>query len=91
MRKAHAVPPRLLHDPPDTVVGIEATGRVEACDNANVLDPIVEAAPQRNERIRLLYVIGEDSEGYSPGTAREDTQAGHRTMGRVGEDRHRHR
>ncbi len=62
----------------DFTVGVQATGRVTREDYADVLVPAVEAAAAGGE-VRLLYVLGEDFESYSPGAMWSDTRlwAGH--------------
>jgi hypothetical protein len=67
---------RLLSDLPSTVVGIEAVGRVEKRDYEDVLDPAIEEALKRHDKIRLLYVLGDEFDGYAPGAAWEDTKLG---------------
>jgi len=67
---------RLIENLPETVLGIEAVGRVEASDYETVLDPAVTAHLERNQQLRLLYVLGEDFEGYAPGAALEDAKLG---------------
>lgn len=66
----------LLEDLPDAVLGFEAIGEVEADDYENVLVPAVEAALEDNDKIRLLYLLGDRFEGYSAGAAWEDTKVG---------------
>jgi hypothetical protein len=67
---------RLIDDLPDTVLGVEAVGRVEASDYETVLDPAVKAHLERNGEVRLLYVLGEQFEGYATGAALEDAKLG---------------
>jgi len=67
---------RVIEGLPETVLGIEAVGRVEASDYETVLDPAVEAHLGRNEKLRLLYVLGEEFEGYAAGAAFEDAKLG---------------
>jgi len=64
--------------PPGTI-GIEAVGKVTEDDYQNVLVPAVSAALERND-VRLMYILGEDFESYSPGALWADTKlvAGHR-------------
>ena len=66
----------LLPDLPDNVVGFEAVGQVSSDDYKNVLIPAAEAALEKNDRIRLLYVLGERFDGISAGAAWEDTKLG---------------
>jgi hypothetical protein len=61
---------------PSNVVGIEAVGHVSGEDYRGVLEPAVEEALQQHEKLRLLYVLGEQFDGYSAGAAWEDTKLG---------------
>ncbi len=67
---------RLLDGLPDSVIGFEAVGEVEAADYRSVLDPAVDAAVASHDKVRLLYVLGEEFEGYSGGAMWEDTKVG---------------
>jgi hypothetical protein len=67
---------RLINDLPDTIVGIEAVGRVEASDYETVLEPAVKAHLERHDKVRLLYVLGEEFDRYAPGAALEDAKLG---------------
>lgn len=64
---------------PAGTIGFEATGRVTPEDYEDVLVPAVVAALE-NGPVRLLYVLGDDFESYSPGALWSDTRlwAGHR-------------
>jgi SpoIIAA-like len=66
----------LLSDLPANVVGIEAVGDVSADDYRDVLEPAVAQALQQHDKLRLLYVLGEEFEGYSAGAAWQDTKLG---------------
>jgi hypothetical protein len=57
----------LLNGLPDTVVGIEATGEVTAEDYNQTLVPAIQEQRDKHGRIRLLYVLGEQYEGYTSG------------------------
>jgi hypothetical protein len=61
---------------PSNVVAIEAVGEVDAGDYKSVLDPALEAALATSDKIRFLYVLGDDFTGYSGGAMWEDTKAG---------------
>lgn len=61
---------------PDNVVGFRGSGKITADDYKHVLIPAIEEALDRHRRIRLLYVLGPEVEGYSPGAAWEDTKVG---------------
>jgi hypothetical protein len=66
----------LLAGFPENVIAIEAVGEVEAGDYREVLVPATEAALEANDKIRLLYVLGERFEGVSAGAAWEDLKLG---------------
>ena len=61
---------------PDNVIGFEAVGEVRAVDCKTILDPAVDAALENHDKIRLLYVLGDDFDGYSGGAMWEDTKVG---------------
>ena len=63
----------VIPDMPPGTVGFEATGRVSREDYADVLVPAVEAAAAGGP-VRLLYVLGDDFESYSPGAMWSDTR-----------------
>jgi len=64
---------------PIGTIGFEATGKVTKEDYEGVLVPAVRAAMEQGD-VRLLYVLGEDFESYSPGAMWSDTRlwTGHR-------------
>ena len=66
----------LLSDLPENVVGVEATGHVEADDYREVIAPALERALAGNDKVRLLAVLGDGFEGYSAGAAWEDAKMG---------------
>jgi hypothetical protein len=63
---------------PIGTIGFEATGKVTKEDYEDVLVPAVAAAMEQGA-VRLLYVLGDDFESYSPGAMWSDTRlwAGH--------------
>ena len=67
---------KLMSDLPDNVIGFEAIGEVDAGDYKTTLDPAVDAALQNNDKLRLVYVLGDDFDGYSGGAMWEDTKLG---------------
>lgn len=66
----------LMPNLPDTVVGIVASGHVDATDYETVLVPAVEAALKRHDAVRLLYVLGDDFAGFSAGAMWDDMKLG---------------
>ena len=63
----------VITDMPAGTVGFEASGRVTSEDYERVMTPALEAAREAGP-IRLLYVLGEDFESYSPGAMWSDTR-----------------
>jgi hypothetical protein len=61
---------------PAGVVIAEASGRVTAGDYAELLMPAIETAAASAERIRFLYVLGADFDGYEGGAAMDDARLG---------------
>lgn len=74
------MPMELLADLPDSVVGVRAIGEVDDNDYAEVLEPAIEAALARHDRIRLLYVLGAEFTGYDAEALWEDTKLGLKTF-----------
>ena len=57
---------------PAGVLAFRAVGKVEASDYESVLTPAIEAAVADHGRIRLVFELGSEFEGYSAGAAWED-------------------
>jgi hypothetical protein len=57
---------------PEGVLAFKAGGKVEAADYEDVLTPAIEAAVSGHGKIRLVYELGTEYEGYSAGAAWED-------------------
>jgi hypothetical protein len=67
---------RLIPDLPANVVGFEAIGDVSADDYTNTVVPAIDQALRTNNKIRLLHVLDEGFDGYSPGAIWMDTKLG---------------
>lgn len=67
---------QLIPGLPEQVLGLEATGKVGAEDYREVLVPALEEKLRRHRRARLLYVLGEEFDGYTGGGAWEDAKVG---------------
>lgn len=61
---------------PNGVLAFRAVGEVHSEDYEQVLDPAVQAVIDAGEKVRLVYVLGEELEGISSGAAWEDTKLG---------------
>ena len=66
----------VMTDLPERVLGLKASGEVTAEDYRTVLVPAVEAQLTRHEKVRLLYVFGDEFKGYTGGAAWEDAKVG---------------
>ena len=66
----------MLSDLPDNVLGVEAKGEVTGGDYEQVLVPEIEERLARHDKIRLVYVLGEEFDGYSAGAMWDDTKVG---------------
>jgi SpoIIAA-like len=64
---------KIIKHMPVGTIGLEAVGKVTEDDYRDVLLPAVSAAVERND-VRLLYILGEDFESYSPGAMWADTK-----------------
>jgi hypothetical protein len=65
-----------ITDLPDSVLGFKASGELTGDDYRDVLIPAVEAALTKQEKIRLLYVLGDEVTGFSAGAAWQDSKVG---------------
>lgn len=61
---------------PDNVVGVSASGQIDAKDYETVLIPAIDAALQTHKRIRLLYLLTKDFEGFTTGAMWDDANLG---------------
>lgn len=61
---------------PAGVDGIKAVGKVSKEDYERVFEPLLDDARREGRRIRLLYQLGPEFEGLTPGAAWEDFRLG---------------
>ncbi|NGY03735.1 STAS/SEC14 domain-containing protein [Solimonas terrae] len=61
---------------PDDVLGVSASGHVDADDYRQVLIPAVEASLAKHTKLRLLFVTAPSFKGYSAGAMWEDAKLG---------------
>lgn len=66
----------LMSDLPDNVIGLKASGKVTAEDYENVLIPAVEKHLESHDKIRIVYDLSEDLDGYSAAAMWDDTKVG---------------
>jgi hypothetical protein len=61
---------------PDNVLGIEAKGEVRGDDYEQVVIPAVERQLEQGDKIRLLYVLGSEFDGFTAGAMWDDAKVG---------------
>lgn len=66
----------VITDLPDRVVGLRASGEITVDDYQKVLLPALEERLARFEKVRLLYFLGGDFDGFTGGAAWEDAKVG---------------
>ena len=67
---------RLIQGLPDSVIGVDAIGKVEANDYRDVLVPAIERVLTRHSKARLLYMLGHEFDGFSGAAAWQDAKVG---------------
>ncbi len=65
-----------LEGMPPGVIGLRATGKVSAEDYKNVLAPTLERALADGGKVRLVYELGADYEGFEAGGVWQDLRLG---------------
>jgi hypothetical protein len=65
-----------IPDLPDNVLGFVAKGELTGDDYDKILIPAVDQALASHEKIRLLYVLGEEFDGITGGAIWGDTRVG---------------
>jgi hypothetical protein len=66
----------LIQDLPEGTVGVRVSGRVEASDYTNTIDPAIEAALENHDKINALFVIEGEDVDYSAGAMWQDLKVG---------------
>ena len=61
---------------PDGIDGVKAVGRVSREDYERLFEPLIDGARRDGRRVRLLYQVGPEFEGFSAGAAWEDAKLG---------------
>lgn len=71
---------RIEEGVPDEVLCVEAVGTVTDADYQQVLVPAVREKLERHGRIRLVYVLGDEFDGWTMGALWEDAKVGTRDL-----------
>ena len=69
-----------LSDVPEGIVGVKAIGKLTREDYEKVLEPLLDGARREGRRLRFLYQVGSEFEGFTPGAAWEDAKLGLRSL-----------
>jgi hypothetical protein len=69
-----------LKDLPDGIDGVQAIGKISKEDYEKVFVPLLDEARREGRRIRLLYQLGPEFEGFTAGAAWEDAKIGLQSM-----------
>jgi hypothetical protein len=73
-RREEAIVLRIIEGLPDNVLGVEAIGKVTGEDYGSVLAAAVEEKLGAHRKIRFVYVLGDEFEGWTPGGMWEDVK-----------------
>ena len=65
-----------LKDLPSGIDGVKAVGKITTEDYEQVFVPFLDEARREGRRIRFLYQLGPEFEGFTPGAAWEDAKIG---------------
>ena len=70
----------ILKNLPDGIDGVQAIGKISKEDYEKVFVPLLDQARREGRRIRFLYQLGPEFEGFTPGAAWEDAKIGLQSM-----------
>jgi hypothetical protein len=70
----------LIQGMPDNVVAVKASGKVTGDDYDRLLIPLIEGKLKTHEKIRVLYVLGTDFDGFTAGAMWDDAKIGLRHL-----------
>jgi len=65
-----------IQNMPENVVAVKASGKVTAKDYDDVLIPSIEDKLGKHKKIRMLYELGRDLSGFTPGAMWDDAKVG---------------
>lgn len=73
---------RLISGLPTNILAVEAIGEIEDDDYEKVILPAVDEILETNDKVRVLYVLGEEFEKYELDAMWEDTKMGMQRLGK---------
>lgn len=65
-----------IEDLPENIVGFAAKGTITADDYESIIMPAVEAQLERQAKIRFLFVLGDEFEGFEAAAIWDDAKLG---------------
>ncbi len=65
---------------PEGLAGLKAAGRLSRADYENVFAPLLEGARREGQRLRFLFEVGSEFEGFTLDAALEDAKLGIRYL-----------
>lgn len=69
-----------LTDVPPGIEAVKVVGKMSKEDYEKVFEPLFDDARKRGSHIRLLYQVGPEYQGFTPGAAWEDLKIGPRSL-----------
>ena len=69
-----------LEDLPDGIEGLKAVGTLSKEDYERTFEPLIDEARREGKRLRFLYELGPEFQGFTAGAAWEDAKLGLRSM-----------
>lgn len=69
-----------MTDVPDGIVGLKAVGKLSREDYERVFEPIIDGGRREGRRLRFLYQLGPEFEGFTASAAWEDARLGLRAL-----------
>jgi hypothetical protein len=70
----------ILSDVPPGIDGLRAVGKLSKTDYERTFEPLLAEAARAGRRLRFLYELGPDFEGFTPSAAWEDVKVSFRFM-----------
>ena len=67
---------KIMNDLPDNVLGVSAEGKITGTDYETVLIPAIEEKLKTNNKIRMLYHLGNNFTGFDLNAMMDDAKIG---------------
>lgn len=70
----------IIHELPPGITGLKATEKITKEDYERVFEPLLDAARREGRRLRFLYDLSTDFDGFTASAAWEDAKIGLRSL-----------